>query len=90
MPAGEAYIAPVEGTASGTLVFDGSLAGWGKLADPVRVSVENGLVKQISGGEAAQWLETTLNKCGPAARNIAELGIGTNIQAVLSGYIIED
>src|SRR5262245_55057857 len=36
LPAGEAYIAPIETKGEGTLVVDGSLAGYGLLRQPLR------------------------------------------------------
>ena len=43
---------------------------------------------QVEGTGAAQ-LETVFAELGDAARNIAELGIGTNPAARLSGNILE-
>lgn len=88
LPAGEAYIAPVEGTASGTLVVDGGIGLLGN--DPIIMEVEGGYVTKISGGEAAKRLEETIKELGKPARNIAELGVGTNDQAVLTGLVLED
>jgi len=90
LPAGEASIAPVEGTAEGILVIDGALAGWGLLEDPVRLEVRGGEVVKVSGGDAAAWLEEILKRYGRPARNIAELGIGLNPKAQVTGKVLED
>lgn len=90
LPAGEACIAPQEGSAQGILVFDGSLAQWGKLDEPITITVKAGLATSISGNKAADWLWETVQACGVAGTNIAELGIGTNARAVVSGNILED
>lgn len=90
LPAGEAYIAPVEETAEGVVVIDGAMAGIGVLETPIKLTVEKGYVTQIEGGRETQKLEDMLADCGKLARNIAELGIGTNDQAILSGRVLED
>ncbi|AOQ25111.1 hypothetical protein MTAT_00910 [Moorella thermoacetica] len=90
LPAGEAYIAPLEGSAQGVVVLDGSLAGWGRLEEPVIIGVEEGLAVRVEGGEAAKWLWESLKKCGEAGTTLAELGIGTNERAIVSGNILED
>ena len=90
LPAGEAFIAPLEESGEGLVVFDGSLAGWGMLEEPVKIIVQNGRAVEITGGKAAQWLDQVMDERGENARNIAELGIGTNTKAQLSGVIIED
>ena len=90
LPAGEAYIAPHEDTARGTIVFDGSLTEWGKLEEPLTVVLEQGRAVNITGGAAAQWLGETLDAGGPSGRVIAELGIGTNRGAQISGDMLED
>ncbi len=90
LPAGEAFIAPVEGTANGKLVIDGSMAGVGLVDEPIIIKVEDGLAVNISGGESAKKLEKIVDKYGQKARNIAELGIGLNPAAKLTGFILED
>ncbi|RLG60126.1 MAG: aminopeptidase, partial [Candidatus Hydrothermarchaeota archaeon] len=47
LPAGEAFLAPVEGKAEGVVVVDGSMAGVGLLEEPIRLFVEGGLVRKI-------------------------------------------
>ncbi|MGE5577352.1 MAG: aminopeptidase [Syntrophothermus sp.] len=89
LPAGEAYIAPVEGTAHGLLVVDGSMVGTGLQNSPLRITVENGYATRIEGMPAAR-LEEAINPLGQPARNIAELGVGTNDQAILTGNVLED
>jgi leucyl aminopeptidase (aminopeptidase T) len=89
LPAGEAFIAPIETSAEGTIVFDGSLAGFGLLREPLRVTVVAGRATHADG-EAGRWLLDTLDDGGSTGRLIAELGIGTNPSATLSGHILED
>jgi leucyl aminopeptidase (aminopeptidase T) len=88
LPTGEAYIAPVEGTANGELIVDGSVAGIGILRSPLRIKVEDGMAVEISG-DSARALEGILGE-GREARNIAELGVGTNKKARLIGIALED
>lgn len=88
LPSGEAYIAPVEGSARGRLLIDGSLAGIGLLRGPLEVTVEEGLAVRFEGPDAARAQE--LLGPGREARNVGELGIGTNPKARLSGTVLED
>ena len=90
MPAGEAYIAPFEQEGRGTIVFDGSLASWGLLEEPLAVAFDDGRAVSIEGGGAAEWLAETLDAGGANGRVIAELGIGTNPSATITGVILED
>src|SRR5574341_1003644 len=90
LPAGEAYLAPLEGTAQGTLVIDGSMAAIGKLKKPITMQVNSGFVRKISGGAEAKKLKAMLDSVGELAYNIAELGIGTNDKAKLVGSVLED
>ncbi len=91
LPAGEVCLAPVEGTAEGTIVIDESMAGIGKLENPIKVIVEKGLVKDIEGEEEAEKLKKILEKANDErVYNIAELGIGTNPKATITGTILED
>ncbi|MFH1849687.1 MAG: aminopeptidase [archaeon] len=91
LPAGEACVSPLEGSAKGVYVLDcGSPLGTGMLDAPVRVIVENGIATRITGGKSAEELESALRKCGEGSRNIAELGIGTNDCAKITGAVLED
>lgn len=90
LPAGEAYLAPVEGTSVGRFVADGSCAGIGVLRHPITIDVSDGYATDITGGDEAKALIGLISKFGRDGRNIAELGIGTNDQATLSGSTLED
>ena len=89
IPCGEAFIAPVEGTAEGTLAIDGSIAAIGKLDEPVELTVRGGHLVNASGAEGER-LMALLTEHGPDGTNLAELGIGTNESAVLTGNLLED
>jgi len=86
LPAGEACLAPVEGTTQGTLVID----TMGKIVkQPLIITVKNGRVQRFQGPDAIQ-LEALLKSADKNAYNIAELGIGTNPNARLTGVVLED
>lgn len=78
LPCGEAFISPRTGT--GTLVA-ASIAGIG-LTDAT-LTVEDG---RLVGGD----LMELLTAAGEQGTNLAELGIGTNEQATLTGNVLED
>jgi leucyl aminopeptidase (aminopeptidase T) len=74
----EAAVAPVEGSAEGTIVVDGTCTHTGIQARPMRIEVADGYVTHLTGGSAVD-LQRYLDETGDhAARNLAELGIGTN------------
>jgi len=87
LPAGEAFVAPVQGKTEGLLVVDGSMAGVGVLKDLIKVTIEKGEAVRIEGSKV---LEEIMEKYGRDARNVAELGIGTNDKVKLSGSVLED
>jgi leucyl aminopeptidase (aminopeptidase T) len=89
LPCGEGFIAPVEGTAEGTLVVDGSIAMLGLVGEPVRLEVNAGHLAAASG-ELGEKLIEQLAPHGPDGTNVAELGIGTNEMAILTGEVLED
>jgi len=89
LPCGEGFIAPVEGTSNGTLVIDGSIADIGLLETPVELTIRNGHLVEASGEDGAKLLEM-LTAHGEDGTNVAELGIGTNEEAILTGNILED
>jgi len=76
----EAAVAPVEGTATGRLVVDGTSLVTGIASEPMELTVRDGTVTDLSGGRADE-LRAYLDDAGENARNLAELGIGTNTLA---------
>ncbi len=91
LPAGEAYVAPMEGMSEGLIVFDGSMAGVGILKDEViNVKVEKGYATDITGGAGAERLYSIMEPFGKLAFNLAELGIGTHDKALITGEVLED
>jgi len=85
LPAGEIFIAPVEGSANGKLVIDGA---FGKvLEEPVKVTIKKGIAEEFDGGED---IVIELDKRGKDARYVAEFGVGMNPTAKIVGLEIED
>jgi leucyl aminopeptidase (aminopeptidase T) len=89
LPCGEAFIAPVEGTAEGTLVVDGSIAEVGLLDTPTSLTIRDGHLTETTGSDGAA-LMGMLGAHGEDGTNVAELGIGTNEEALLTGNVLED
>jgi leucyl aminopeptidase (aminopeptidase T) len=88
LPAGEIYIAPVEGKSRGTVVFDASFSGIGMMSKPIVIEIEGGRAVSIKGDRGK--LRRMLDAPGPKGRNLAELGIGTNDRAKITGNVLED
>lgn len=87
LPAGEAFLAPVEGTAEGTLVLE--WAPTGKLREPVTLEIRKGRVVDVYGrDDLARGLKEKIS-VNPLVGNIAELGIGTNDKAHRPDNILE-
>lgn len=89
LPAGEAFIAPIETSGEGRIVFDGALGGYGLLEEPVPVVLSEGRLVDTRGA-VGEWLAATLDAGGEHGRSLAELGIGTNPAARMTGNILED
>ncbi|MDH4223216.1 MAG: aminopeptidase [candidate division Zixibacteria bacterium] len=90
LPAGEIFLAPLEGTANGIIMVDGAMAGVGLVKKPIKLLVRDGYVTEITGDSSARVLEKAIEPFGKPARNIAELGIGTNDKARITGSVLED
>lgn len=91
LPAGEAYIAPLEGTTNGTLVLDASMVGIGKLKNKIIIKIKKGFAVEFEGSKEAETLRKILEDVKDKnAFNIAELGIGTNPKATITGNVLED
>ena len=83
LPAGEAYLAPVEERTNGRIVFDGVVG-----TEPMEVEIVDGYATSFSpSGES--W-RAQAESYGRDAFAIAELGIGTNDSATLTGNVLED
>jgi leucyl aminopeptidase (aminopeptidase T) len=99
LPAGEAYIAPCEGTGNGQIVVE---KRWFRgLKEKLVLHFGGGLVRSVQGGgEVGEMLHDLLGlgkevADGPQAaeygarRNLAELGVGTNPNARSTASVLE-
>ncbi|GAA0651689.1 aminopeptidase [Salarchaeum japonicum] len=77
LPAGEVFVSPE--TANGTYVVDGTMMPHGRLDTELTFEVEDGYVTHISDDDVRAQVEAGEDEVGRAARNLAELGIGTNV-----------
>lgn len=90
----EANISPLDGKGEGVIVFDGSIPNlrMGPLRDPVRVTVRNGTIVDVSGGREASiikkiWAEQE----NAAVYNIAQLAVGLNPHCIaFTGVFLND
>jgi len=93
LPAGEAYVIPLEGTGEGQLVI---LAGWyPELYEEMVLTFKKGSVVDLQGGgEIGEHFSKLLNlknndELFISRRNLAELGIGTNPNARRPDNVLE-
>jgi leucyl aminopeptidase (aminopeptidase T) len=86
LPCGEGFIAPLTG--EGRIVAR-SLAPLGITKEPATLTVRAGRIVSAQGGLGPEYLEL-LQVHGELGSNLAELGIGTNDQARLTGNVLED
>jgi len=87
LPAGEVFIAPLEGTADGRVIVDGSMID--TLHGRIEIRVKKGKATKVLGKHSGK-LAKLLYKAGKKAYNLAEFGIGTNPKARLIGNVLED
>jgi len=90
LPAGEVYVAPLEGTAAGRLVIDGSVAGIGAVRRPLAVAIAEGRAVGVGKGTAARRLWQAMSRHGRPGCTVAEFGIGLNPRARVTGVVLED
>jgi len=89
----ECCIAPLEGSAKGKIVIDGSivLPGIGPLEKDVILNVSGGFVTKIEGSEEATLFRKILeNVREKEVYNIGEFGIGLNPECKICGSMLED
>ncbi len=85
LPCGEGFASPCGG--DGTIAASSLPAG---LVDPpALLTVRDGRLEGAEGEGAAAFL-AHLDAHGPLGRNLAELGVGTNDRATLTGNTLED
>ena len=87
LPEGEVSFSP--GKAEGRYVVDASFPEIGKLTDILSFEVKGGYVSEITGARSIEVKER-LNSVGEKAYKVAELGIGLNPKAIITGNILED
>ena len=87
IPSGESYIAPIETSANGEILVDGSIANIGVLKEPLLLKISNGRLVEAIGPDGPRLLELLGEENG---RIIAEFGIGANKSAMLCGNVLED
>ncbi len=91
LPSGESFLMPEEGKSNGVIYIDASVATIGKIGyTPLKVTIKDGFAEKFEGGPEAEQLEEILTSFGKDGFNIAELGIGTNHAAMITGHILED
>jgi leucyl aminopeptidase (aminopeptidase T) len=87
LPCGEGFIAPAGGEG---VMFATSLASIGLVgAEPARLEVRDGRLAGAAGAEGEELLRR-LREHGADGTNLAELGVGTNDAATLTGNVLED
>jgi leucyl aminopeptidase (aminopeptidase T) len=86
LPCGEGFIAPIGG--EGQIVAS-SLAPLGLSDEPATLTVADGQIVAATGGLGPDLL-ARLQAHGELGVNLAELGVGTNDRAILTGNILED
>lgn len=90
LPAGEAYIAPLENVGEGKIVVDGCIAYLGPVEDDVILNLNDGRITAIEGNKSASALKRFLEDKDEEAWGIAEFGIGTNPGAKIIGHPLVD
>lgn len=77
-PQGEVAIAPVEGTATGTIYIDAAMDNIGLVDTPIELTFEEGNLTNIDGGEEANQLRRMVDDSDENAGNLAEFAVGAN------------
>jgi aminopeptidase len=86
LPCGEGFIAPAGGEG---VVYATSLAPLGISSEPAQLTVQDGRIVDAQRGLGPEFIEL-LRAHGEPGTNLAELGIGTNDHARVTGSVLED
>jgi len=85
-------VAPLATGAEGVCVIDRSIAlgGEGLVDEPVQLTFRQGRIVAVEGGRSAESTRAAIAEAGAGADVVAELGIGTNASARITGSVITD
>lgn len=90
-PGAQVSDAPIEESINGIIVADGSITSEGVLAQPVRITMEKGIITAIEGGAQAhswkQWLDSTDD---PKIYRLCHFSVGFNPKARITGNMSQD
>ena len=86
LPCGEGFISPVGGDGQAVVT---SLAPLGISDEPATLTLTAGRITAAEGGLGPEYL-ARLTAHGKNGTNLAELGVGTNDRATLTGNVLED
>jgi len=91
-PNGEFNIPPIEDSANGKLVLDLCMHNLGALRTPIELTIENGRIVSIDGGDDAFTLRKYLSTYGDENAYFcpAEASVGINSKALVRGVQRED
>ncbi len=89
LPSGEAYIVPYEGERSEPSLTAGQIPV-ALQGETVLLTIAQNRITEITGTGPQTERLRTLFDADPARRNIAELGLGCNDRAIVSGSVLED
>jgi len=90
LPIGEVDSGIVREKTNGKIIFDGSFPEIGMIKEPIVVNVKYGIGEITSENSQSYELKDMLNNVGADAFKLAELGIGTNPKAKITGNLLED
>ena len=87
----ETNIAPIEFSANGKIVIDGSIPHplLGKLNSKIILEISDGKIKNISGKQS-KTLRKIFENNGNKSKILGEIGFGLNKKAKISGNMLED
>lgn len=90
IPSGEAFCAPVEGSCEGKIRFDKIHLDGRGFVHGLWLYFEKGRVARWTAEKNGAYFKKYLEENTPSTRMLAELGIGCNRAAKLTGYILTD
>ena len=87
LPAGEIFIAPLEYKTNGVIISDANIDK-NRRIENIKIEIKDGFISKIEGGRISNKFKKLLKY--KLYKNVAELGIGTNYKAKITGNILED